>query len=626
MNVALVGNQNSGKSSLFNALCGTKQKVGNWPGVTIDKLEGKIKKTEWHLIDLPGTYSLNPYTAEEEITVNYLKNNKLDVIINVIDATNLNRSLYLTTQLLDLNIPLIIVLNMADLLENRGIKIEIPKLEKALNAKVFLISASKNKGIEKLKEYLKNNEFSQTHNYVQFDKTLEDKLKNKNRFEELKKLSKTNLMINNTDINDYIVQKRYHFIDEVLSIVLSKTSKKNISEKLDKIFLNKYLGIPIFIIIMGLIYVLSIKIGNGILGGVVDSGLNSFSEFIRLKLEDLSISPWLISLISDGIIQGVSSVLTFLPSLAILFLCINILESSGYMSRISLLLDRLFYKLGLNGKSLIPFIVGSGCAVPGITAARTIENIKEKEKTMALTSFIPCSAKLPLIILFATNFFPKYQLIVAVGLYFCAFLIIILLSLITQKISKLKSSSNFISELPEYKAPDFKYIFSDTLLKVKDFIVRAGTVILTCSIIVWCLSHLTFSFEYVEDISSSILAHIGKAISFIFVPMLKVNSWEATVSIMQGIIAKEQVVASMEILANLNHDASLFTGTFSFFTPLTAFSFCVFNLFSCPCISTIITLKKELKNTKKVAFIVLLQTLFAYVLASSITMIGSLFS
>ncbi len=592
MKIALVGNQNSGKSSLFNLLCGAKQKIGNWPGVTIEEKKGVIKNTSHDLIDLPGIYSLNTFTKEEEITSNYLKNTKLDLIINVVDVTTFERSMYLTTQLKELKIPMILVLNMCDLLEKENLLINCDLLENILGVKVLKVSSKTKIGLSNLLKEIEKKEFI-------------------NR--EIK-------IVDSTDLETKIIQ-RYNFIENLSKKVL-KRQNNSVENKLDKILLNKYFGLPIFFLIMALIYFLSTGPVGSTISSYMELIINKFDFLIRNLLISFHASNWIISLTCEGIIAGVGAVVSFLPQLFILFLCINFLENSGYMNRITMLLDRFFHWLGLSGKSLIPFIVGSGCSVPAMMATRTIENEKEREKTLALTSFIPCSAKLPLVVLVSSFFFKKYRSLIAISLYFLAILVIIFLALFLKK--KKKNVSYFISELPRYQIPSLSVILKDTLSKCIDFVKRAGSVILFSSIIIWCLSHLSPAFEFENDIKNSLLAHIGKTISFVFVPILKVNSWEASISALQGIIAKEQVVASMEILSEGQENIFL-SSAFNFFTPLTAYSFCVFNLFSSPCINAIATLKQELKSRKKAIKIVFLQTIFAYILAVFISNIGGLF-
>lgn len=630
MKVALVGNQNVGKSSIFNAFCGLSQNVGNWPGVTIEKKEGTLKNSDIKVIDLPGTYSLNPYTPEENITTNYILEEELDLIINVVDATNLERNLYLTSQLLNIDIPIVVVLNMTDLLESKGIKIDINNLKQSLKCDVFMVSSKTKEGFNELITFIRNKKFKSNQRLVIYDNYLEEKLKNINiikMFDILKNSKEIEKYFKNkydSEFEEYVINMHYKCIKSITKKSLKNINKKNITQLIDKILLNKYFGIPIFIIIMSLIYLMAISIFGGFISNILDKILLSIEQLISNFTKSMGISEWLISLINEGIISGVGSVLRFLPSLFILFLCVNILENSGYMSRIAILLDGFFYKIGLSGKSLIPFIIGSGCAVPGILSARTIKEKKERERTMALTYLIPCSAKLPIIVLFSSAFFPNHQGLMAIILYFLSISLIMAISFISSKIFHTKEQNNkFLSELPNYSFPNFYYILQDTFQKIFDFVKRAGTVIVLCSIIVWALGHLSIRKGFTYNLLDSILADFGRTISFVFFPILKVNSWEASVSIIQGIIAKEQVVASMEIITKLNGSKDMFlSGPFSFFTPSTAMAFCIFNLFSCPCVSTLITLKNELHSTKKVLLIVVMQTLVAYVLACLISMIG----
>ena len=620
MNIALVGNQNSGKSTLFNILCGSNQKIGNWPGVTIDKKEGKILNSDNTLIDLPGIYSLNPYSEEEKVTINYLKNEKVDLIINVLDSTNLERSLYLTLQLKETQIDVVLAINMADLLAKRNIKLDINELSKSLHCSIFLVSSKSKLGINELISSINKKNYISSSKFIAFDGDLESlNAKEKDEF---------CLRIYGMNYLDYLIYKKYQFIENIIDKCCQKEIKGKPNLKLDKIFLNKIFGIPIFFLIMAIVYYISI----GLVGGGLSSYLESLTDLVATNINNalfsLGVSPWLISLVCEGIITGVGAVLCFVPQLIMLFICLGILETSGYMSRISLLLDCFFHFLGLSGKSLIPFVIGSGCSVPAIMATKAIESSKEREKTIMLTPFIPCSAKLPLIILISSNLFPNYQGIVAISLYFLSFITIILVSLLMKTFSKNKYDSSYISELPEYKVPNFSYIIRDTYEKTKSFVLRAGTVIFLCSIVIWCLAHINVSFTYVDnDIKNSLLALIGKIVAPVFYPILGTNSWEASISIIQGIIAKEQVVSSMEIIAKLsNGKANLFlSNAFSFFTPLTAYSFCVFNMFSSPCISTIATTNKELKNKKKTFRVLLLQTSFAWILATLISLIGGLF-
>lgn len=653
MKVALVGNQNSGKTTLFNCLTGMNAKIGNWPGVTIEKKSGKIKGTEHEITDLPGIYSLSPYSTEEEVSRQYIFEENPEVIINIVDSTSLERSLYLTTQLMELNTKVIVALNMADILEKKGISIDVKKLEKLLGTKVYKISALKETGIDELIAEISKQDDLQRKEV--FDSSLENVIKkieekisskhkkfvavklleNDERFKEHRniEIDKMTLSIEenyDTDLEEVIATERYNFIEKVKKeAVIEKKSIETISDKLDQVLLNKFAAFPIFVVIMFLVYYLSVGIVGSATVGWVGSVMDSFGEYIGEFLESIGTSEILNSLVVDGIIAGVGAVLGFVPQLIILFLCIILLETTGYMSRIALLLDKVFRKIGLSGKSLIPFIVGSGCSVPGIMGARIIENEDERKMTTILTPFIPCSAKLPIIALFAGYFFEENSGFVSASLYFFAIAVIILSAIIMKKFVFTKTSSTYISELPEYKIPSAKYVAKDVFDKVVAFIKRAGTVILLCSIVIWFLLSFSFSLEYGVDIEDSILAQIGNKISWVFYPMLGENSWGATVSAIQGLVAKEQVVSSMAVIAGLAEDTeegSQIFGNgsiFSSFTAASAYAFMVFNLFSAPCFGAIGAMRRELGGTKKMLKAVAFQTICAWILASIVYQIGS---
>lgn len=654
MNIALVGNQNSGKTTLFNCLTGMNAKIGNWPGVTIERKTSKIKGTEHTITDLPGIYSLSPYSAEEDIARKYIFEEKPDVIINIVDATALERSLYLTTQLLELDANVIIALNMADMLEKKGIKIDIPKLEQKLHAKVVQISALKETGIKDLIIEIEKN--IRLKRQEIFDSVIENGIKQikdelskqltNRRFVAVKLLEKderfeklTTTKIENvrneterrydTDLEETIATERYEFITKVRrESITKKIIKESISDKLDRVFLNKWIAFPIFILIMFLVYYLSVGIIGSYTVDIVNNLINAVGEKVYGILTNIGTSDWIISLIVDGIIAGVGAVLGFIPQLIILFMCISLLETTGYMARIAVLLDRIFKRLGLSGKSLIPFIVGSGCSVPGIMGTRIIENQDEREMTIILTPFIPCSAKLPIIALFTGYFFKSNAGFVSASLYFFAIGIIILSAFLMKRLIFKKTSSTYISELPEYKIPSAKYIVKDVWDKVKAFIKRAGTTILVCSIVLWFLLSFSTNLEYGVSIKNSILAFIGNKISWIFYPILGKNSWEATVSAIQGLVAKEQVISSMSVISGLaetvENESQIFAndGIFGFFTASSAYAFMVFNLFSAPCIGAIGAMKRELGGTKKVLKAISFQTVLAWILATGVYQVG----
>ena len=655
MKIGLVGNQNSGKTTLFNCLTGMNAKIGNWPGVTIEKKSGTIKGTNHELIDLPGIYSISPYSMEEEVSRKFIFEEKPDVIINIVDATSIERSLYLTTQLIELDSNVIVALNMADILEKKGLKIDDKKLSSELGVPVVRISALKETGIDELIKEIEKKTPKQKVNV--FDENIEkaadeiskmlkqdviDKkfvainlLEDDNRFSEYKTDSMSKIIEDleknyDTDMEEEIATQRYKFIEELKKeCVVKRIVPIGISEKLDKIFLNKWLAFPIFAIIMFLVYYLSVGVVGSYTVDAVGEAVDYIGEVTGNALESIGTSEPLVSLVVDGIIAGVGAVLGFVPQLIILFLCIALLETTGYMSRVALLLDRIFRKIGLSGKSLIPFIVGSGCSVPGIMSTRIIENEDERTMTTILTPFIPCSAKLPIMALFTGYFFPDNAGVASASFYFLAIAIIIVCALVMKKFIFKHTSSTFISELPDYKLPSPKYIAKEVWEKVIAFIKRAGTIILLCSIVIWFLLSFSFNMEYGVDIEDSMLAQIGDKISWIFEPVLGTRSWGATVSAVQGLVAKEQVVSSMAVINGLADDveegSEIFSagGNFAFFTAASAYAFMVFNLFSAPCFGAIGAMRRELGSKRKLLAAVVFQTVLAWILATIVYQVGS---
>ncbi len=652
MKVALIGNQNSGKTTLFNCLTGMNAKIGNWPGVTIEKKTGVIKGTNYEITDLPGVYSLSPYSLEEKVSREFVLNENPDVIINIVDATSLERSLYLTTQLMELDVKVIIALNMADILEKKGIFIDEKKLQDLLGVKVLKISALKETGIKKLIHEIEKSDLERT---AVFDSEIENSIQNiqklinlkHKKFIAVKLLEKDDYFMEHqkaeieaiatnlankydTDLEEIIATQRYDFIEKVKKVCVERKKKlESISDKLDKIFLNKWIAFPIFVVIMFLVYYLSVGIIGSATVDLVGEGIEWVSQMVENGLTHIGTSEMLISLVVDGIIAGVGAVLGFVPQLIILFICISLLETTGYMSRIALLLDKVFRKIGLSGKSLIPFIIGSGCSVPGIMGARIVENEQERKMTAMLTPFIPCSAKLPIIALFAGYFFKENAGIASASLYFFAIIIIITSAYIMKKFLFKNTSSTYISELPEYKLPNAKYVAKDVTDRVFSFIKRAGTIILLCSIVIWFLVSFSFKLEYGVEVENSILATIGSKIAWIFYPIIGQNSWGATVSAIQGLVAKEQVISSMSVIAGLSEDVQeagqIFAsgGIFSFFTAASAYAFMVFNLFSAPCFGAIGAMRRELGGTKQMLKAVAFQTILAWILASIVYQIGS---
>jgi ferrous iron transport protein B len=574
MRIALIGNQNSGKTTLFNLLTGSNQKVGNWPGVTIERKVGFIRSTDFEIVDLPGIYSLSPYTLEETISRNFLLNDHVDLILNVIDSTSIERSLYLTTQLLELGIPMIIALNMSDIADKRGIKIDLHTLEEKLDTTIVSISALKKTNIFNLIQYIKMGDYRKNRYIHIYDHILEDciskieeTLSRHQRFiavklieedplvesyqtEETKKIISSLKPNYKRDMEQVIADERYRYIELIRDeAVDQKRLNKTWTDKLDDIFLNRFLAIPYFYD-CDVWRLLSCCGSNrkldrrfccrfdDHLGGLLDTFLSNSNA-----------SDWSKSLVIDGMLAGVGAILSFLPQLIILFVLISILETTGYMARIAFFLDRIFQKVGLSGKSLIPFIIGSGCSVPAIMSARTINDETEKKMTIMLTPFIPCSAKLPIITLFAGYFFEDYSGFVSASLYFLAIIVILTSAYLMKKVLFRGKTSSFILELPEYKVPSLRYVFYDVTSKAWSFIQRAGSIILLASIVIWFLISFSWNMTYGVDPEDSILAFLGNLFAWIFYPMLGSWSWAATVSAIQGLVAKEQVVASMAIIA-----------------------------------------------------------------------------
>lgn len=645
MIVALIGNQNSGKTSLFNKLTGSNQKVGNWPGVTIERKEGKMRGTDITLVDLPGVYSLSPYTREENISRDFLLQGKPDLIINVVDSTQLERNLFLTTQIMDLGIKTILALNMSDLLEKKGLVLDENKLSYNLGFPAIKISAKTGYGVDKLMDVIKDYKIQSKMNLIEkYPKIVEKEIKiiknykidlnylqiiecvcgmndNIENVSEISHLKDVLCKIYDENLEEVFAGFRYDFIVTVRNDCLTKmNTEQSNSERLDKIFLNKWLAIPIFIFIMCLMYFLSIGVVGKYTTGLIGECFALVGQRLEIFLTKIKVSKWLSSLICDGVIAGVGSVLSFLPELVVIFICISFLETIGYMSRISFMFDRLFRRFGLSGKSLVPFIVGTGCSVPAISSTRTIEQNSEREMTIVLSPFVPCSAKLPIIALFVGYFFPNQSGLVTASLYFLSIFLILLSTILISKLFYKNNSTSFISELPEYKSPSVKYIVRDVFDKAKDFVTRAGTVILICSCFVWFLSSFSLNLRFSQNIQTSILASIGNVFSWFFYPIIGERNWAITVSAIQGLIAKEQVVSSMSIISGLSQSSVVgeifYSEIFSFFSKPSAYAFMVFNLFSAPCIASIGAMKSELKSTKKTILAILFQIAIAWIFAS----------
>ena len=583
INIALLGNPNVGKTTLFNSLTGSNQRVGNWAGVTVDKKEGYFNN--FNIVDLPGIYAMDTYSNEEKVSKEFLENGQVDLILNIIDASNIDRNLYLTMQLKQFKKPIILAVNMIDVAEKKGIHIDYEKLGQLLNVVVIPIQASKEIGIEKVKTSLSSI--------------------NKNK-------------IYNTDYSFSSEKETYAYIEDLLSkcTKTSKNSKKHIKENLDNIMLNPWFAYPIFFAIMALMFQVTFSWIGQPLSDLLDSLLNdSLVPIIEGWINNYS--PWFQSLILDGIVGGVGGILVLLPVILSLFACITILEDSGYMARVAFLMDKIMRKMGLSGKAFIPMIVGFGCSVPAIMSARTLESEKDRKLTALLVPLMSCNARLPVYSIFASVFFPKYVGLVVASLYFLGIILAFILGIIFKHLIFKNEEEPLLIELPEYKLPSLKNLFVQLYEKSKNFLIKAGTLIFAMSIILWFLSN--FNFSGMTDVNDSILASIGGFIAPIFKP-LGFGNWQSSVSLLTGLIAKETVVSSMGVI---------FAGSLEVmlplhFTALSALSFMVFILLYTPCITAVSTMKKEF-GTKITLFSITYQLILAWSISFLVFNIGSLF-
>ena len=682
--IALAGNPNCGKTTLFNALTGANQYVGNWPGVTVEKKEGKLKKHEDVIItDLPGIYSLSPYTLEEVVARNYLISERPDVILNIVDGTNLERNLYLTTQLTELGIPVVVAVNMMDVVRRNGDKINIDELSKALGCTVIEISALKGEGTlvaaEAAIEAAKNTKTVPMHSFsgcvehaiahieeaavhslpaeqqrwyaikiFERDKNVLDQLSisgdKLSHIEEDIKAAEDEM---DDDAESIITNERYVYIAQVMKRCYRKKSqgKLTLSDKIDKIVTNRVLALPIFIAVMWAVYYLSIgSIGDWTVGFMNDT---LFGEWIvpgvTSLLASIGVAGWLVSLIADGIIGGVGAVLGFVPQMLILFLLLSMLEDCGYMARIAFIMDRVFRKFGLSGKSFIPMLVATGCGVPGIMASRTIEQDRDRKMTIMTTGFIPCGAKMPIVGMIAGALFGGSPLI-AVSAYFIGVLAVIISGILLKKTKLFAGDpAPFVMELPAYHAPVAGNVLRATWERGWSFIKRAGTVILMASVIIWIMNSLSFEggFHYIteENGGASILEVIGSFIAVIFRP-LGFGSWQAAVATVLGLVAKEEVVGVFGSLSSMG-DADLAFELVEaadaaglnvigqeFFggSKLAAFSFMIFNLLCAPCFAAMGAIKREMNNGKWTAFAITYMCVFAYVISLIVYHFGLVFT
>lgn len=676
--IALAGNPNCGKTTLFNALTGSNQYVGNWPGVTVEKKEGRLKGNKDVVIqDLPGIYSLSPYTLEEVVARGYLVNEKPDAILNIVDGTNIERNLYLTTQLIELGIPVVVAVNMIDLVRKNGDKIDLKKLGEALGCDVVEMSALKNEGgMEAAQRCVRAAQRAKgqsekelphvftgsvEHAIAHIEESIAGKVDARNLrwyaikvFERdekvlaeleldssLKKHLEEHIRDCEKELDDdaesIITNQRYAYINKVVEKAVKKKAalhSLSTSDKIDKIVTNRILALPIFIVVMYVVYWVAMgPFGtfltdwtNDVLGGAW------MTEGSRSLLESWGTADWLTGLVADGIVAGVGAVLGFVPQMLVLFLMLSILEDIGYMARVAFIMDRIFRKFGLSGKSFIPMLIGSGCGVPGVMASRTIENERDRRMTIMTTTFVPCGAKMPIVGLFAGALFGGSGL-VAVSAYFIGIGAIILSGIILKKTKMFAGDpAPFVMELPAYHVPAAVNVLRATWERGWSFIKRAGTIILASSIILWFLQGFGFvdgQFTMVEDNNSSILASIGSAICIIFAP-LGFGDWQSTVAVFTGLIAKENVVSTFGVLFGVGaevaeDDPGLWTAVAAHYTPLTAYSFMIFNLLCAPCFAAMGAIKREMNNWKWTLGAIGYMCGLAYVVSFIVYQIGSLF-
>ncbi len=585
--IALIGNPNVGKTSLFNLLTNSNLKVGNWPGVTVERKESMISN-DLKLVDLPGIYALDTYSNEEKISKDFIIKENPDLLLNIVDASTLERNLFLTLQLKQFKKPIVLVLNMMDVAKNKGMEIDIKKLEEKLNVKCVPIVASKETGIDELKTLL---------------------IKNKDLFRQP---IDNNYQLKTED--DY-----YKFISEVLSdsIVKNKLKKETVSEKIDKIVLNKWLAYPVFLLALYIIFQFTFTWVGVPIQDLLDKLVNEdFLNFVSGLVANSS--PWFQSLIIDGIIGGVGAIIPFLPIIVCLFLGLSLLEDCGYMARVAFIMDKLMRKIGLSGKAFIPMIMGFGCAVPGIMATRTLESEKDRKLSTLLIPLMSCPARLQVYALFVGIFFAQNQGIVVLSIYLVGIIVALLIGLIFKNSVFKKDEEPFMIELPTYKLPTWKTVVKILWEKSKGFLIKASTLIFAVSMLVWLISHFNFT-GYVEDINQSFLASIGHALAPIFAP-IGYGQWQAVVSLIIGIMAKEVVVATMGVV----YAGDLAQMLPVHFSALSAISFMIFVSLYTPCVATIAAVKKEYGG-KFAAFSVVYQFVLAWVVSFIVFTIGKIF-
>ncbi|MDD4717399.1 MAG: ferrous iron transport protein B [Eubacteriales bacterium] len=665
--IALIGNQNSGKTTLFNQLTGSNQHVGNFPGVTVEKKSGIVRrKSELEIVDLPGIYSLSPYSTEEMVTLDFILKEKVDGIINIADATNLERNLYLTLQVLELGIPAVLALNMMDEVISCGNSIDVRKLEAELGIPVVPVVASRNRGIDDLVDQvalvvssnIKPEKYDfctgEVHRAIHaVAHVIEDKarasalpvrftasklVEGDDRF--IKEMSLTPAEIDiighlteemeselGKDRESALADMRYEYIEKLSADAVSRSCsvvQQSFSSRLDKWLTHKYLAIPIFVFAMVAIFYLTF----GLFGSWLSDSFAGIIEYLIMVtgdfLDSVQINIAIRSLVVEGILSGVGSVLSFLPTILILFFFLSILEDTGYMSRIAFVMDRLLRKMGLSGQAFVPMLIGFGCSVPAVMATRTLSGERDRKITMMLIPFMSCSAKVPIYIMFAAAFFPGKQAAVMTILYFTGMLVAVLTGLVLKKIMYHSEPTPFLMEMPAYRLPSVKSVFLNIYEKAKDFITRAFTVILLATMMIWFLRSFDFRLDFVSDNSDSMLAGIGTLLVPIFRP-LGFGNWMTSTALITGLTAKEAVISTFAVLTSSPDNTSLIASLQNIFTPLQAASFLVFTLLYMPCVATLAVIRRELGSLAKAGSIMFFQTGIAWAAAFILYQTGSLF-
>ena len=660
---ALAGNQNCGKTTLFNALTGSNQHVGNFPGVTVDQKMGTIRGTAHQVVDLPGIYSIRPYTQEEIVTRDFILKSKPDAILNIVDATNIERNLYLTLQLLTLKVPTVIALNMMDELTGNGGSIDVKKLSDALGVPVVPISAAKNEGISELVDILLDTAENRVVPKVQdfcpegpvhrcihaVCHIIEDHaqraqlsrrfaatklIEGEQEFYDLLQLSQNEKELiehsiiemetdTGLDRNAALADMRYNFIEKVCDGCVTKASESKEhrrSVQIDKVLTNRYLAIPLFVAIMGLVFFLTFNVVGAFLSDVMAYAVDGLTQLADRALTAYGINPVVHSLVIDGIFAGVGSVLSFLPVIVTLFFFLSILEDSGYMARVAFVMDKLLRKIGLSGRSFVPMLIGFGCSVPAIMATRTLSSNRDRKMTILLTPFMSCSAKIPIYTLFAAAFFPGRELPVMILLYFGGIVVGIVMALLLKSTLFRGNPVPFVMELPNYRLPSFKSVVLLMWEKAEDFITRAFTVIFMATVIIWFLQTFDLRLNVVTDGTQSILACLGQFIAPLFAP-LGFGDWRMVTALVSGFTAKEAVVSTFGVILGVSHE-QLHEALHLLFTPRSAASFLTFCLLYTPCVAAVATIRRELDSKLKTVGVVIAQCTVAWIAAFLVYQIG----